>query len=68
MSKVNAKPSLKYVDGNIVATMSVGLDMDQDQVNSVTAEIDVKINAMEAVSEVIKDGVPEWLTNLLSKK
>lgn len=62
------KPKLKYEDGKLKASASVGLDTDKDGVNAVAASLVVEIDAKEAVSEIVKDKVPEWLKELLNGK
>ena len=62
------KPSLKYEDGKLKAAASVGIDVDKDGIQSVSLKAELEINAMEAVNEIIKDGVPQWLKDLLGKK
>lgn len=62
------KPSLKYADGKLVAAASVSLDSDKDGQPSVKASVNVEIDAMEAVGEIVKDKVPSWLKDLISKK
>lgn len=62
------KPKLKYENGKLIANASVGVDGDKDGINSVSLKAELEINAMEAVNEIIKDGVPEWLKNLLGQK
>jgi len=66
--KVNLKPSLKYVDGKLIASASVGVDTDNDGINAVSASISVEIDAKEAVTELVKDGAPQWLKDLLQGK
>lgn len=62
------KPSLKYEDGKLKAAASVGIDKDKDGIQSVSLKAELEIDAMEAVNEIIKDGVPQWLKDLLGKK
>lgn len=62
------KPEIKYEDGKIVATASVAVDADKDGKPSVSASVVVEIDAMEAVNEIIKKEIPEWLKNLLAGK
>lgn len=62
------KPTLKYADGKLIASAEIGLDLDHDGKNSVGASINVEIDAMEAVGEIVKDGAPQWLKDLISSK
>lgn len=62
------KPQLKYEEGKLKASFSAGLDMDKDGQSSVGAEINVFIDAKEAVAEIVKDGAPDWLKDLLGAK
>lgn len=63
-----SKPEIKYEEGKIVAKVNQGLDADKDGKNSIEAELLVKIDAIEAVSEIIKNEVPQWLLDLIAKK
>lgn len=62
------KPQLKYEDGKLKASASVGIDKDKDGIQSVSLKAELEINAMEAVGEIIKDGVPDWLKKMLGQK
>ena len=62
------KPELKYEAGKLIAKASVGVDTDKDGVEAIKASIEVEIDAMEAVGEMIKNEVPEWLKSLLAGK
>jgi hypothetical protein len=62
------QPSLIYSNGKLIAKAGGQVDKDNDGIASVKAEISIEINAMEAVNEIVKDGVPEWLSNLLQPK
>lgn len=62
------KPEIKYEDGKIKAKASVQVDTDKDGVPSLIASVEVEINAMEAVNEIVKDKVPQWLKDLIGKK
>lgn len=60
-------PELKYEEGKLIAKVSVGLDTDKDGVKSVGADVVIFIDAKEAFSEIIKQEIPQWLKDLLSK-
>lgn len=62
------KPTIKYEGGKILAHGSTALDTDKDGQNAVSVKVEVEIDAMEAVSEIIKNEVPEWLKTLLAGK
>lgn len=66
--KFNAKPELKYDQGKLIAKGSLGIDTDGDGQNSVALSIALEIDAKEAVSEIVKSGVPQWLKDLLPKE
>lgn len=61
------KTELKFEDGKLIAKAVVGLDKDQDGEMSVGADIVLFIDAKEAVAEIIKQEIPQWLKDLLSK-
>jgi len=62
------KPEIKYENGKIVARAGAQVDTDKDGQPALTATIVVEIDAMEAVSEIVKNEVPEWLKNLIASK
>jgi hypothetical protein len=62
------KPTLKYEDGKLKASASIGIDGDKDQKNSVSLKAELEIDAMEAVNEIVKDGAPQWLKDLIGSK
>lgn len=62
------KPTLKYENGKLKAIASVGIDKDKDGAHSVSLKAELEIDAMEAVNEIIKDGAPQWLKDLLASK
>ena len=62
------KPKLKYEDGKLIATGSLNVDGDKDGQPSVKLSASLEVDAMEAVSEIVKDKVPAWLKELISKK
>lgn len=62
-----SKPILKYESGKLKALASVGLDTDKDGVQAVSLKVELEIDALEAVNEIIKDGAPQWLKDLLAK-
>jgi hypothetical protein len=66
--KVSLKPELKYHEGKLIAKASVGVDTDGDGIHAVAASVSVEIDAKEAVNEIIKDGAPQWLKDLLTPK
>ena len=62
------KPEIKYEDGKLIAKMEVGVDKNEDGQMSAGAEVKMYIDAKEAVEEIISQGVPEWLKNLIDQK
>ncbi len=66
--KKEMKPQIKYEGGKIFAQGIAALDSDKDGKAAVTIAVEVQIDAMEAVSEIIKNEVPEWLKTLLAGK
>jgi hypothetical protein len=62
------KPTLKYEDGKLKASAAVGVDTDKDGKQAVSLKAELEIDAMEAVNEIIKDGAPQWLKDLLASK
>jgi hypothetical protein len=62
------KPKLKYENGNIVAEASVQLDTDKDGKPAIKLSAVLEIDAMEAVNEIVKEKVPQWLKDLVAKK
>lgn len=62
------KPTLKYENGKLKAVAEVGIDKDNDGLNSVSLRAELEIDAMEAVNEIVKDGAPQWLKDLLASK
>lgn len=61
------KPELKYEDGKLIAKVAVGLDTDKDGENAVGADVLIYIDAKEAFAEILKQELPSWLKDLLSK-
>ena len=55
------KPQIKYADGKLIVNAEVGVDTDKDGKNAVSLKAELEIDAMEAVGEIVKDKVPEWL-------
>lgn len=62
------KPEIKYENGKIVAKASTMVDTDKDGQAAITASVVVEIDAAEAVGEIIKNEVPEWLKKLIATK
>lgn len=62
------KPELKYEDGKLIASAAVGVDSDKDGQLAAGVEVKMFLDAKEAVAEIIKQEIPEWLKNLISKK
>jgi hypothetical protein len=62
------KPQLKYENGKLIAKAEVGIDGDKDGKNSVSLKAELEIDAFEAVNEIIKDGAPQWLKDLIKSK
>lgn len=62
------KPELKYENGKLMVKAAVGVDADKDAVNSVELALEISIDAMEAVNEMIKGEVPQWLKDLVASK
>ena len=62
------KPTLKYENGKLKAAAAVGVDKDKDGEMSVSLKVELEIDAMEAVTEIMKDGAPQWLKDLLASK
>ncbi len=62
------KPEIKYENGKIVAKASTMVDADKDGQAALTASVVVEIDAAEAVGEIIKNEVPEWLKKLIASK
>lgn len=61
------KPELKYENGKLIAKGSVGIDTDKDGEFSVGLSAEMFIDAKEAVAEIIKAGIPQWMKDLLEK-
>lgn len=61
------KPELKYENGKLVAKADIGIDTDKDGQNAVGLQAMIYIDAQEAVAEILKQGVPEWLKGLIEK-
>ena len=62
------KPQIKYENGKIIAEGITSVDSDKDGKAALSIHLQVQIDAMEAVSEIIKNEVPEWLKTLLAGK
>ena len=62
------KPELKYENGKLLAKTEVGIDTDKDGQNAVGAKFEMYIDGKEAVAEIIKSGVPQWLKDMLPKE
>ncbi len=65
--KVSVEPKLKYENGKLVAQVAVNFDGDGDGLPSVSFNSSLALDAKEAVTEIVKDGVPSWLQELLDK-
>jgi hypothetical protein len=61
------KPELKFEGGLLIAKAMTGVDADKDGQHSIKAEVVLTIDAKEAVSEIIKNEIPQWLKDLLEK-
>ena len=61
------KPTLTYEDGKLMAQGAVGIDTDKDGEFAVGLEAKMYIDAQEAVAEIIKSGIPQWMKDLLAK-
>ena len=61
------KPQLKYENGKLLAMAEVGVDTDKDGQSAVGAKVEIYVDAKEAVAEIIKSGVPQWLKDMLPK-
>lgn len=64
----NMQKSMKHEDGKLKIQVSDGVDMDKDGVQSVSTAFSIEINAVEAVNEIVKDGAPQWLKDLVASK
>lgn len=62
------KPTLKYEGGKLKAAAAVGVDKDKDGEMSVSLKVELEIDAVEAVNEIVKDGAPQWLKDLIGAK
>jgi hypothetical protein len=62
------KPQIKYEDGKLIVNAEVGVDTDHDGKNAVGLKAELHIDAMEAVGEIVKNEVPEWLKALINKQ
>lgn len=60
------KPELKYEAGKLVAKVAMGVDGDKDQVNAMELELAVKIDVLEAITEIAKTDLP-WLKEIIEK-
>lgn len=61
------KPELKYENGKLIAKASVGIDTDKDGEMSAGMSAEMFIDAKEAVAEIVKQGIPQWMKDLLAK-
>jgi ubiquinone biosynthesis protein Coq4 len=61
------KPELKFENGLLVAKAVTGVDTDKDGEMAIKAEVVITIDAKEAVAEIVKSGVPQWLKDLIAK-
>lgn len=68
MSFKAQKPKVELKDGNLLVTASAGVDSDNDGEFSAGVNVQVFVDSKEAVAEIIKSGVPEWLKNLIGAK
>ena len=62
------KPKLKYENGKLVVEAAVGVDTDHDGKQAVSLKVNLEIDAMEAVGEIVKDKVPDWLKEIIGSK
>ncbi len=62
------KPELKYENGKLIAKASAGVDSDKDGQLAAGVEVVLFVDAQEAVAEIIKQEIPEWLKALIAKK
>jgi hypothetical protein len=62
------KPEMKYEDGKLKISASAGVDSDKDGQSSVKASLQIEVDAMEAIGEIVKNEVPQWLKDLLKSK
>jgi hypothetical protein len=62
------KPEIKFENGKLVASVKVGVDVDNDGINSVGADVTIYLDAKEVVTEIIKTEIPSWLKDLLERK
>lgn len=60
------KPEIKFENGKIKAVAQAGLDKDQDGVQSVALKVELEIDAVEAITEIVKKDVP-FLKDILAK-
>jgi hypothetical protein len=51
----------------LIAKAFTGVDADKDGIHSVKAEVILTIDAKEAVTEILKNEVPQWLNDLIAK-
>jgi hypothetical protein len=61
------KPELKYENGLLIAKAFTGVDADKDGIHSVKAEVILTIDAKEAVTEILKNEIPQWFNDLVYK-
>lgn len=62
------KPVLKYVDGKLVIMGAFSVDADKDLKPSAKISLALELDAIEAVGEIVKNEIPQWLKDLISSK
>ncbi len=62
------KPSVEMKDGKLVATAQTQVDSDGDGKAALSAKVEIEIDPIEAVNEIVKNEVPQWLKDLIASK
>lgn len=61
------KPEIKYEEGKFKLKLIQGIDADKDAVYSAGVNLEVFIDAQEALNELFKAGIPDWAKKIIEK-
>lgn len=60
------KPEYKFENGKLIAKFGAGVDADKDAVMSAEIALELKIDVLEAMTEIAKTDLP-WLKEIIGK-